>query len=107
MLLKIGDFGLARIVDPHYSHKVSVRQARSPTHSDEGLLMAEASASEKFPDTLQYINFPCFIIKWKCEIVSLIYGSCRTGGRADIYQFRRIVYLYLSLHMLKCPLMKH
>ncbi len=24
MLLKIGDFGLARIVDPHYSHKVGV-----------------------------------------------------------------------------------
>lgn len=26
LLLKIGDFGLARIVDPHYSHKVSVTQ---------------------------------------------------------------------------------
>lgn len=27
MLLKIGDFGLARIVDPHYSHKVRVTAA--------------------------------------------------------------------------------
>ena len=24
LLLKIGDFGLARIVDPHYSHKVII-----------------------------------------------------------------------------------
>ena len=24
LLLKIGDFGLARIVDPHYSHKVRI-----------------------------------------------------------------------------------
>lgn len=34
LVLKIGDFGLARIMDPHYSHKVGLSQSNSsaPSH---------------------------------------------------------------------------
>lgn len=32
LVLKIGDFGLARIMDPHYSHKVGLSQSSCSSH---------------------------------------------------------------------------
>uniref|UniRef100_A0A673C749 mitogen-activated protein kinase n=1 Tax=Sphaeramia orbicularis TaxID=375764 RepID=A0A673C749_9TELE len=81
LLLKIGDFGLARIVDPHYSHKVKMKLILSKTGRKPELLLNMHGYSDG-----SFVQLMCIVLS--CLTIT---GDLFCNGAHELEQMQLIL----------------